>query len=89
MTTEVKIYPFDQMERLVEFKRAEAINGFLTRNYTQLLDGVKIIFRDEVRGDTMLIDMCYARMFRGALAGMFNECFDLGLGKEIIDGKRT
>ena len=74
------------MGRLTQFKRAEGIVQRLLSRQPELDSGVRIVLfarNEENANQGYAIDAYQTRAMLGALTGMYNECFDLGLKDAI------
>jgi hypothetical protein len=86
MPTETKTYSIEQVEKLTQFHRAEGHIRTIFRRWNELTDGVNIMLFDKGSGGKS-IDIYEARVMVGALNGLFNEAYDLGLRGELQNGE--
>lgn len=81
----IEVYSQEQATRLTQFKRIERFVSILSTkdSTTTLVKGMGVILT-EGPGRSRVVAMNEARMMVGALNGLFNELYDLGLKEAIM-----
>ena len=83
MTTEIKAYSEQQMDKLAQFKRVNTVLSQIDARKDALEKGQWVVVSEDNNG--LAIDKTMANAIVGASVGIFQEGLDMGLKEEMID----